>query len=301
MLLRFLSPCLWAMLALSAVTSAAADTTPAAGGSAQKYPDALPVPFGPGEVLNFKVMLGVFTIGESIMEIPDIEPIRGVPSYHLKWRIKGGVPFYKVDTSFQSWIDIQKLVSLRFIQDQHEGHYTRLREFQFFPEQRLWKRADKVEQGPLPTSMPLDDLSFVYFARALPLEVGKQYRFERYFQETGNPVIIRVLRRAETSVPAGTFKTIVVQPIIRTTGMFSEGGKAELHLSDDPRHLLVYLKTELPVIGISMTMALTSLRDGKPVHGGSLTWAEIHADPRTITPLPPTAAPSTEVPLDRGR
>ena len=67
--------------------------------------------------------------------------------------------------------------------------------------------------------------------------------------------------------------------IIRTTGMFSEGGKAELHLSDDPRHLLVYLKTELPVIGISMTMQLTSLRDGAPVHGG----------------------PATNVPLDRGR
>ena len=299
-----LLPCLWAMAILSTVAPASAQTGAADNSGDQHYADALPVPFGPGEVLTFKVMLGIFSIGESTMEIPAIEPTRGISSYHLKWRIKGGVPFYKVDTSFQSWFDIQRLVSLRFIQDQHEGHYTRFREFQFFPEQRLWKRADKDEQGPLPTALPLDDLAFVYFARSLPLEVGKQYRFDRYFQETGNPVVIRVLRRAETVVPAGTFKTIVVQPIIRTTGMFSEGGKAELHLSDDPRHLLVYLKTDLPVIGISMTMQLTSLRAGTPVHGGTLTWAEIRAAPDTVTPLPPSSGqgvPLPEVPLDRGR
>jgi hypothetical protein len=222
-------------------------------------------------------MLGIFTVGESAMQIPAIEPTRGVPTYHLKWRIKGGIPFYKVDTTFQSWIDIEQLVSLRFIQDQHEGHYTRFREFQFFPQQRLWKRTDNNEQGSLPTPMPLDDLSFIYFARSLNLEVGKQYRFERYFQESGNPVIINVLRRDQTVVPAGTFKTIVVQPIIRTKGMFSEGGKAELHLSDDPRRLLVYMKTEMP--GISLTLHLKSIRNGTPIHGDPMTRAEIRSGP----------------------
>ncbi len=255
----------------------AADTAAPDNSRSNDYSSALPVPFGPGEVLTYKVKLGIFTIGESTMQIPTIEPTRGISTYRVEWRIKGGIPFYKVDTKFQSWIDIERLVSLRFIQDQHEGNYTRFREFQFYPEQGLWKRVDNDEQGPLASPLPLDDLSFIYFARSLNLQVGKEYRFDRYFKESGNPVVLKVLRRDESVVPAGTFKTIVLQPIIRTKGLFSEGGNAELHLTDDPRRLLVYLKTEVP--GISLTLHLKSIRNGIPIHGDPLTRATIHSGP----------------------
>jgi hypothetical protein len=249
-----------------------------AGNSSQDYSSALPVPFGPGEVLTYKVKLGIFSIGESSMQVSAIEPTRGIPTYAVEWRIKGGIPFYKMDTRFQSWIDIERLASLRFIQDQHEGSYTRFREFQFFPERALWKRVDNDEQGPLASPLPLDDLSFIYFARSLDLQVGKEYRFDRYFKESGNPVILKVLRHDQRVVPAGTFQTIVVQPIIRTTGLFSEGGRAELHLSNDARRILVYLKTEVP--GISLTMHLKSIRMGVPIHGNPLTRATVRSGPR---------------------
>jgi hypothetical protein len=247
------------------------------GNASPDYSSALPVPFGPGEVLTYKIKLGIFAIGESSMRVSAIEPTRGIPTYAVEWRIKGGIPFYKMDTRFQSWIDIERLASLRFIQDQHEGSYTRFREFQFFPEQALWKRVDNDKQGPLASPLPLDDLSFIYFARSLDLQVGKEYRFNRYFKESGNPVILKVLRRDQRLVPAGTFQTIVVQPIIRTTGLFSEGGKAELHLSDDARRILVYLKTEVP--GISLTMHLKSIRMGVPIHGDPLTRATVRSGP----------------------
>lgn len=247
-----------------------------AGKASQNDPPALPVPFGPGEVLTYRVQLGIFPIGESSMQVSAIEPTRGIPTYRVEGRIKGGIPFYKVDTSYQSWIDVERLTSLRFIHDQHEGSYTRYREFQFFPDRDLWKRVDNGEQGPLASPLPLDDLSFIYFARSLDLRVGKEYRFDRYFKESGNPVILKVLRRDQRVVPAGTFKTIVVQPILRTKGMFSEGGKAELHFTDDPRRILVYLKTEMP--GISLTLHLESIRNGAPIHGDPLMRATVRSD-----------------------
>lgn len=238
---------------------------------------AAPVPFGPGELLTYEVRLGIFSVGESSMWIHPIEPTRGIPTYRFEWQIEGGIPFYQVDTAFQSWVDVERLVSLRFIQDQHEGRHTRYRDYRFFPEERRWVRVDNGEHGELATPLPLDDLSFVYFARTLDLEVGKSYRFERYFKESGNPVVINVLRRDERSVPAGTFRTIVVQPIIRTKGLFSEGGRAELHFSDDARHILVYMKTELP--GISLTLHLTSVRDGTPIHAHAVRRAEMRSGP----------------------
>ena len=267
----------WAVLPSPLLAQGNADTATSSHSGSDDYASAMPVPFGPGEVLTYKVKLGPFAVGESSMRVSAIEPTRGIPTYPVEWRIEGGIPFFKVDTRFQSWIDIERLVSLRFIQDQHEGNYTRLREFEFFPKQALWKRTDNDEQGSLATPLPLDDLSFIYFVRSLKLRVGKEYRFERYFKESGNPVIVKVLRRDERVVPAGTFKTIVVQPTIRTKGLFSEGGKAELHLSDDPRRILVYLKTEVP--GISLTLHLKSIRNGMPIHGDPMARPEIRSGP----------------------
>jgi len=238
---------------------------------------AAAVPFGPGERLTYEVRLGIFTVGESAMWISAIEATRGIPTYRLEWRIEGGIPFYRVDTTFQSWVDIERLVSLRFIQDQHEGSHTRYRDYRFFPEQGRWKRADNGEEGVLATPLPLDDLSFVYFARSLDLKVGKSYRFDRYFKDSGNPVVINVLRRDKRTVPAGTFRTLVLQPIIQTKGMFSEGGRAELHFSDDARRILVYMKTEMP--GINLTLHLKSARNGTPIHGDAVTRAELRSSP----------------------
>jgi hypothetical protein len=46
-------------------------------------------------------------------------------------------------------------------------------------------------------------------------------------------------------VPAGTYQTIVVRPIIRTSSLFAEDGEAEVYLSDGPKRELVMLKAKL--------------------------------------------------------
>ena len=73
----------------------------------------------------------------------------------------------------------------------------------------------------------------MYFVRTIPLEVGKTYDFNRYFRPDRNPVQIRVLRKDTIKVPAGTFQTIVIQPVIKSKGIFSEKGHAEMWLTDD--------------------------------------------------------------------
>ena len=111
----------------------------------------------------------------------------------------------------------------------------------------------------------MDDISFVYYIRSLPLEVGKTYTLNRYFKQDGNPVTIQVLRKDRREVPAGEFETIVVKPIIQTDGLFGEGGNAEIHFSDDERRLLVYLRSEIPVVG-SITLHLERIQEGLPLN-----------------------------------
>jgi hypothetical protein len=223
-----------------------------------------PVPFGPGERAIYQVKLGPVTVGEGSMQVVRIESVRGSRTYRLSMVLSGGIPLARVNNHYQSWLDVEKLASRRFIQDQHEVRYTRFRHFEFYPEERRWERADVEETGELPTDLPLDDISFVYYVRSLPLEVGETYTLDRYFQERGNPVVVKVVRRDTVEVPAGTFETIVVEPIIQTRGLFGEGGEAEIHFSDDDRRILVQMKSRVPVVG-SLSLHLKEVAYGRPL------------------------------------
>jgi hypothetical protein len=229
-------------------------------------PGAARVPFGPGERLVYKVKVGIFGVGEGQMALEGIDSVRTHPVYRANLAIKGGLGPAKVDDNTTSWFDLRSLVSRRFIQDIHEVSYESYRHYEIYPSERRWEREDNDEFGPLATSLPLDDVAFIYYLRAMPLEVGKTYTLSRYFKEDGNPVVIQVLRRDRRETGAGTFNTIVVKPLIRTRGLFSQGGDAEVHLTDDERRILVYLQSNIPKFPGSLTLHLEEIHEGVPLN-----------------------------------
>lgn len=216
----------------------------------------------PAERAEYQVRVGPIDAGTGVMEIVGREPVDGHDSYHAVLRIQGGVGPARIDDRFESWIDAaswnerSNLFSRRFVQDQRELGKRRQRDYAISPERRHYRRADTGETLALATSRPLDDVSVVYYARTLPLKVGDVYTIDRYFKADANPIVLRVLRREAVTVPAGTFQTIVVRPTIRTSGLFGEGGEAELFFSDDERHILVQMRSKVPLIG-SLSLHLT--------------------------------------------
>ncbi|HEY5219338.1 MAG TPA: DUF3108 domain-containing protein, partial [Gemmatimonadaceae bacterium] len=101
----------------------------------------------------------------------------------------------------------------------------------------------------------------------LPLAVGQHYEWDRYFMATKNPVIVDVERREEVEVPAGKFMCLVLKPTIKTSALFSEGGHAEVWISDDSRRLIVQMKSGLS-FG-SLNLYLTSYTPGTPSATGT--------------------------------
>lgn len=206
---------------------------------------AAPVPFNEGEQLVYDVKFGVLKVGTARMRVLGIEPIRDALAWHVQFTLKGGTFFYKVNDVYDSWMDIRTLNSLRYIQDTDQGSRERERKYEIFPERAIYNEVAKNNREMPSVRDPLDDGSFLFFVRTVDLEVGKTYEFNRYFKPDRNPVIIRVLRKERVRVPAGTFDAIVLQPIIKTSGIFSEGGQAEIWLSDDDRRMMLQLKSRL--------------------------------------------------------
>ncbi|MEX2180896.1 MAG: DUF3108 domain-containing protein, partial [Gemmatimonadaceae bacterium] len=205
-----------------------------------------PVPFEVGESLTYDVRFGALKIGTGRMRVLGMDTVRGRAAWHVRFSVTGGTFFYRVNDVYQSWMDVRTLNSLRFVQDLSQGSRERERTYEFFPERSTYReleRSDGTERPSVPD--PLDDGSFLFFVRTLPLEVGETYSFDRYFKPDRNPVVIRVLRRERIRVPAGEFAAIVIQPIIKTPGIFSEGGQAEIWLSDDDKRMMLQMKSRL--------------------------------------------------------
>lgn len=215
-----------------------------------------PVPFVVGERLDYDVKFGSIKVGSGSMEVKELTEVRGRPVWHTVFTIRGGIPLYRVNDAYESWFDVSTFNSLRYHQDVDEGSYERKRRYEIFPERGVLKEGDKDEEPTV--ANPLDEGSFLYFVRTLALDVGRTYEFQRYFKTQGNPVRIRVLRRETVTVPAGTFRTVVLQPTFQTKGIFSQNGKAEVWITDDDRRLMVQMKSKLSFGSLNLYLSKAS-------------------------------------------
>jgi hypothetical protein len=215
-----------------------------------------------GERARYELRLAGREVGTGSLEVLGEERIGGYNTLRTRLQVSGGVLFARVDDRFESWIDPERLFSRRFVQDQKELTNKRYRDYHLAPEQKTYRQVDSGEDGTLSTSEPLDDVSFLFYARTLPLRVGDVDTIPRYFKQ-GHDVILRVLRKERVTVPAGTFETIVVQPTITNAGgLFGQGGHAEVYFSDDSARTLVMLKSRVPVVG-SLSLHLKEFRAGR--------------------------------------
>ena len=143
-------------------------------------------------------------------------------TYHTVFDVRGKMLMFHVNDHYESWFDTTSLVSLHHVQHIDESKNSADRTYDFYPERKVYVR-NGVENPSV--AEPLDEGSFVYFMRSVPLEVGKTYEFNRYYHVDRNPVVIQVVRKERIKVPAGEFDAIVVRPIIKSKGLFSRMAK----------------------------------------------------------------------------
>jgi hypothetical protein len=264
-----------------------------------------PPPFSVGERADYDVKFGILHVGGGSMEVAGVESLRGHDVWHTIFRFKGGTIFYHVNDVFESWFDQDSMSSLRFAQHLEEGGKVRNRDYVIYPDRAIYQLNDKPEQPSV--SNPLDDGSFLYFVRTLPLKVGETYTFDRYFNPKSNPVTIKVLRRERISVPAGKFDAIVVQPIIKTAGIFSDRGEAQVWFSDDSARIVLQMKSKLSFGSLDLYLkafhpgrgAVASVPQGAPqtpagnvaadtVTGSPAADSSPPASPSSPSPTPPS-------------
>jgi hypothetical protein len=138
--------------------------------------------------------------------------------------------------------------SLRYHKRERSPLGSRREEVDIFPEEGRWEGLEGGA-GETSTREPLDELSFLYYIRSLPLRDGDSYTLARHFDSARGPVVVVVLRREQTTVPAGKFSTVVVEMRVSDDRVFGGNGSMRLYLTDDAIRIPVRIESSVPWVG----------------------------------------------------
>jgi hypothetical protein len=219
-------------------------------------------PFGVGESLTFEIKYGFIGAGTAVIGIPDVVTVRGYPCYHIVSIAESNSffsVFFRVRDVVESYMDMRELVPLRFEKRLLEGDF-RDHDLVEFDHQRNVAVYPEQDGRVVPIAAGAQDiLTSLYYVRMMDLEVGRSVYIENHADKKNYPLEIRVLRRERVRVDAGRFDCLVVEPVMRTSGLFRQKGRLTVWLTDDERKMPVLMKSKV-IIG-AITAELIDARE----------------------------------------
>src|SRR5690349_11836727 len=88
---------LCAAFTLSAAAPVAPVPAPLIAQTTAVAPSVARVPFGVREKATYRVSFKGIGVGNGSIEVAGVDTVRGNPTYHLVMKVKGGIPFARID------------------------------------------------------------------------------------------------------------------------------------------------------------------------------------------------------------
>ncbi len=138
-----------------------------------------------------------------------------------------------------------------------EGRYRRNKEiiFESGKNKALYIDHLKGEKKDIVThENTFDPLSSLYFIRTLDVVPGKSVYIYVVDGKKLSNVEVRVLRRERITTKLGDFDTIVIQPLLKSEGIFNRRGDMYIWLTDDEKRIPVKLQTKVALGKVIATL-----------------------------------------------
>lgn len=214
--------------------------------------------FGYGERLEYDVGYKFITAGTASFTIGKAPVMRaGRPCYDIRFEVNSlkALDFlYRVRDRYRTLVDVDGLFPWAFQQSIREGGFSK--EFSASFDHVALKARTTEGTFSIPKFVH-DIVSAFYYVRSIDLRSYKQGQvlyLQNFFDRETHDLAVRVHGRQRIEVDAGTFNCIVVEPIIKSGGLFKYEGKLLLWLSDDDRRIPVKVSTKIPIGSIDATL-----------------------------------------------
>ena len=217
------------------------------------------LPFSVGERLTYEVRVSKGDkVGSATMWIEGPVDIRGTSTYLLRFDSKIKIAFLSAVSRSSSWFDPLRRSSLRFFKHEQNPLTSHDESVNLFPVDKRWTSASG-ESGQSLSDVPLDELSFMYFIRTLPMTPGATYRFDRHFDVARNPITVTVVRREVIPTPMGELKTFLVEMRVHDPAHYKGEGLIRINITDDDCRMPARIMSTMPVVGTA-TLSLESAK-----------------------------------------
>ena len=207
-----------------------------------------PYPFAVGETLRYDAKLGYFPVGTAMVSVTRMVKERGAEAFEFTAAGEGGPPGWRVRYDMDSRVGTAGFNSLRFHRRLEQAGKIDEHGYVIVPDSARYREEGVPGEWVAPSN-PLDELAFLYYLRAAPLQVGRTYVLDRYFKTGYNPIEVRVTGREPIPMPAGgSVSCLAVQVTAR-------GSTMRVWFTDDKRRLPVQAEVPLPFGSVTLSLA----------------------------------------------
>ena len=201
------------------------------------------------ERLVYRVTWLGITAGELVAEIKGKVDWKGRSAYLIE--VTGHTSdfistFYRVDDLYRSYLDVEKLYSLRHEERRHEGKYQKDAVTDFDHEAGKAYFSNAADGTKKTFDIPAgvqDSLTVAYIARLLPLAPGKVFSFKVCNSEKVYDLYVSVPGQAKVNGRA----VLRLVPFARINGAAFREGRASGYVTDDDTKIPLEVVIKAPV------------------------------------------------------
>ena len=242
----------------------------------QTLPYLPPPTYQAGENLTYKLKYGFMSVATGTLKVENSKLRFSNPNaFHLSafGQTSGLFAVYKVRNKYDSYIDGNTYQPYLYIEDIHEGSYTR-EEYATF-DHRNKKVSGKKGTFTSPTSQFFDLLSAYYFSRNLDLSSLKQgdsFKLTYFLNDEVAQLGIKYVGIETIKTSLGELECIKFSPEITPGRIFKKDSQLFLWVTNDGNRIPV--KAQVEILVGSVTMELINAKGLKHTLGKRVSYSK---------------------------
>jgi hypothetical protein len=209
--------------------------------------------FQNGEQLKYKVYYTA-----SILYVPagEVQFNANLEKYNEKicWHFQGAGRtyksydwFFKVKDLYESYVDTQSMLPIKFLRDVHEGSYKLYHNVTFLNEKKLAISTKGIYKVPNGIQ---DIMSAVFSIRNIDcshLTVGQKIPFNIFIDDEIWPVYIKYVGKEKIKTNVGTVNCMKFIPFLIKGNLFKGGEGMKIWITDDNNKIPLRIESEVSV------------------------------------------------------
>jgi hypothetical protein len=201
--------------------------------------------FNIGEKLTFSIDYGPIQAGVATMSVVDTINFKNRKCYQVVSEASSSKSFsiiFKVEDRIESIIDSKGIFSWKIKKHLHEGNYDSDNYYEFdYKNNIAFSDKDTVKISQIFQ----DALSSLFYLRTQKLEIGKALNVPHFDNGKIYNLEIKVLKKEKIKVKTGIYETILVEPLMKSIGVFKHGGNIRVWVTNDERKMPVKMTTKI--------------------------------------------------------